>query len=46
MGCSATAVSGEVQNERDVRNAVLASDRPIKGVLHLAMVLRVSFTPM
>jgi hypothetical protein len=46
MSCSATAVAGEVQSERDVKMAILASKKPIKGVLHLAMVLRVSFQDM
>lgn len=42
LGCSVFTVSGEVQNVEDVRRAVAAPCRTIKGVIHLAGVLRVS----
>lgn len=47
LGCSVFTVSGEVQNVEDVRRAVAAPCRTIKGVIHLAGVLRdVSFLDM
>lgn len=42
MGCSITAVSGRAESRQDVETAVRESKRPVKGVLHLAMVLEVS----
>lgn len=39
MGCSITAVAGRAESRQDVETAVRDSKRPIKGVLHLAMVL-------
>lgn len=42
MGCNTTAVAGRVDEVEDVEAAVKQSQRPVKGVLHLAMVLRVS----
>ena len=41
MGCSVTAIAGKVQDLSDVQKAILQATRPIKGVIHLAMVLRV-----
>jgi hypothetical protein len=41
MGCSVEAVAGDVSNMKDVNRALLISERPIKGVLQLAMVLAV-----
>jgi NAD(P)-dependent dehydrogenase (short-subunit alcohol dehydrogenase family) len=41
MGCSVEAVAGDVSNMQDVNRALLISERPIKGVLQLAMVLAV-----
>lgn len=43
MGCSVTAVAGKVQDSDDLKRAMLKTATPIKGVIHLAMVLRVSF---
>ncbi|KAJ2896892.1 putative polyketide synthase [Zalerion maritima] len=40
MGCAVTVVSGMVDDVDDVRSAVEMSRSPIKGVFHLAMVLR------
>jgi NADPH:quinone reductase-like Zn-dependent oxidoreductase/SAM-dependent methyltransferase/NAD(P)-dependent dehydrogenase (short-subunit alcohol dehydrogenase family) len=40
MGAEVLAVAGGVENIKDVESAVIASNRPIKGVFHLAMVLR------
>jgi hypothetical protein len=47
MGCSVTVVTGRADNIDDVREAIRQSAKPIKGVLHLAMVLNVSriYTP-
>lgn len=45
MGCSITAVVGHVNKQEDVEAAVKQSKYPIRGVLHLAMVLRVSPVP-
>lgn len=42
MGCSVTAVAGRAESRRDVETAVRESKRPVKGVLHLAMVLEAS----
>lgn len=42
MGCSITAVAGRVDQREDVEAAVEQSTNPVRGVLHLAMVLRVS----
>lgn len=43
MGCSIKAVTGHVDRREDVEAAVDQSECPVKGVLHLAMVLRVSW---
>ena len=42
MGCDAHAVAGSVDNMHDVEKAISISGRPVKGVFHLAMVLKVS----
>lgn len=42
MGCSVTAVAGRAESRQDVETAVRESKRPVKGVLHLAMVLEAS----
>lgn len=42
MGCKAIAVPGQVQAIVDVQRAIDLAPSPIKGVVHLAMVLRVS----
>lgn len=42
MGCSVTAVAGRAESRQDVETAVRESKRPVKGVLHLAMVLEVN----
>jgi hypothetical protein len=41
MGCSITMVKGSVENIEDVKQAIEASSKPIKGVFQLAMVQRV-----
>jgi hypothetical protein len=41
MGCGVAAVAGGADNMEDVTTAIAASTAPIKGVFHLAMVLRV-----
>ena len=41
MGCTAQAVQGRVEDQGDVNNAVSLASKPIKGVFHLAMILRV-----
>lgn len=40
LGAEVHAVAGGVENLEDVEAAVRASEKPIKGVFHLAMVLR------
>ncbi|ETS87760.1 hypothetical protein PFICI_01588 [Pestalotiopsis fici W106-1] len=40
MGCSVVSVAGSADKEEDVEVAMAQSTLPIKGVLHLAMVLR------
>ena len=41
LGCSVITVAGRVQSAEDVKKAVAVAGRPIKGVVHLAMVLKV-----
>lgn len=43
QGCEVTTVLGSVAEMDDVKRAVAASSRPIAGVIHLSMVIRVSF---
>lgn len=45
LDCEAVFVKGSVTNIEHVKNAIQASPVPIKGVLHLAMIRRVS-TPI
>ncbi|KAL8736136.1 MAG: hypothetical protein Q9181_002526 [Wetmoreana brouardii] len=40
MGCSVTAVTGKAEDMAAVEKARLALRKPIKGIVHLAMVLR------
>jgi len=40
QGCSVVPVAGQVQDEQDVERAIAAAKSPIKGVIHLAMVLQ------
>ena len=42
-GCSVLAIAGQAQNKEDVIAAVGAAQKPIRGIFHLAMVLRLSF---
>ncbi|KAL8901144.1 MAG: hypothetical protein Q9207_005347 [Kuettlingeria erythrocarpa] len=42
MGCSVSAVPGQTQNLGDVRKAISLAQKPIKGVIQLAMVLKSS----
>lgn len=42
QGCHALLIDGDVSHLADVERAVAASSRPIKGVLHMAMVMQVS----
>lgn len=41
MGCSVTAVAGRVDQIGDVQEAIRQAKSPIKGMIQLAMVLRV-----
>ena len=41
VGCSIIPISGEAQSLEDVKRAVAAAPGPVKGVIHLAMRLRV-----
>lgn len=41
MDCSVTPVAGKVQDPDDLKKAISKATKPIKGVVHLAMVLRV-----
>ena len=45
MGCVVCPVAGKVQVKEDLEKAILKATKPIKGVVHLAMVLRVSSQP-
>ncbi|KAI9741492.1 MAG: hypothetical protein M1818_004298 [Claussenomyces sp. TS43310] len=40
MGCSVCGVPGKVQDMQDLNRAILRATKPIKGVVHMAMVLR------
>jgi hypothetical protein len=42
MNCFVTIAAGRVDNMEDVQKAISMSQKSIKGVVHLAMVLRVS----
>ncbi len=42
LGCAIIPVSGKVHVQEDVEMAIAKAARPIKGVVHMAMVLRVS----
>ena len=42
MGCYVSAVAGRVEDIEAVKTAIQQASRPIKGIIHLAMVLRVS----
>ena len=42
LGCTVVAVPGGADNMEDVKAAIAATVAPIKGVFHLAMVLKVS----
>lgn len=41
MGCSVVSVAGKAENMGDIHRCVLKASKPVKGVLHLAMVLKV-----
>ena len=42
LGCSMVPIAGRAECKKDVLNAVsIAGDKPIKGIVHLAMVLKV-----
>lgn len=41
MGCVLTPIAGPIQDFEVVKSAVAQSPKPVKGVIHLAMVLRV-----
>jgi NAD(P)-dependent dehydrogenase (short-subunit alcohol dehydrogenase family) len=45
IGCDVAIVEGSVEDPADVARAVGATSRPLKGVMHLAMVLRVGTKP-
>ncbi|KAI1497192.1 hypothetical protein F5X99DRAFT_423743 [Biscogniauxia marginata] len=45
MGCVLTPVAGPVQDFEVVKSAVAQSPKPVKGVIHLAMVLRDALFP-
>ena len=40
MGCEAVAIAGKADNKEDVASAIRLATKPIKGVFHMAMVLR------
>ena len=42
QGSTVTAVAGDVAKYEDIQRAVFSSPRPVKGVMQLSMVLRVS----
>lgn len=46
QGCQPVAIMGSVANMDDVERAVATSPKPIAGVIHLGMVLKVSGSPI
>lgn len=40
MGCQTTVISGRADNKADMEEVLLQAPKPIRGVLHFAMVLR------
>lgn len=44
LGCNVLVVAGRAEDSEDVARALRAAIRPIKGVLHLGMVIRVSLS--
>lgn len=44
LGCSVPAIAGQLQDIHDVARVLSSASKPIKGVVHLAMVLRVCDT--
>jgi hypothetical protein len=46
MGCKVTGVAGRAEVPEDIERAISSASKPIKGVVHLAMVLRVCLTPL
>ncbi|KAL4887827.1 polyketide synthase dehydratase-domain-containing protein [Aspergillus ambiguus] len=40
MGCKVTGVAGRAEVSEDIERAISSAGKPIKGVVHLAMVLR------
>ncbi|KAI2627722.1 hypothetical protein GGR54DRAFT_652536 [Hypoxylon sp. NC1633] len=45
MECVLTPIAGHIQDFQVVRSAVVQSPKPVKGVIHLAMVLRDALFP-
>jgi hypothetical protein len=41
-GCTVTAAAGKAESPRDIQNAIAKAPSAIRGVIHLAMVLKVS----
>ena len=41
LGCAIVPVSGKANSQEDVKRAIAKVGRPIKGVVHMAMVLKV-----
>ena len=42
-GCTVTVAPGKAESQKDVGNAISKAPSAIRGVIHLAMVLKVSF---
>lgn len=45
QGCDSLTIQGDVANLTDVKQAVAASCKPVKGVIHMAMLMKVSSCP-
>ena len=41
LGCSVAPIPGKAQDMGDVERATAMAEKPIRGIIHLAMVLRV-----
>ncbi len=43
MGCAVSTVAGKAEDMESVKTVIAKSSKPIKGIVHLAMVLRVCY---
>lgn len=46
QGCNSLLIQGDVAKLADVKRAVVASCKPVKGVIHMAMLMKVGHYPL